>query len=119
MHDKAERAMRKATILRSEVSRSRYEHWIINLKLAKRLKFIFNIPGIKRAYKRLLTKEGKIEADVFSKILTVRDLATVMGEKMAIEAILPCHQRKFLGTLCQLLHVGEHFSSTRFLIFLQ
>jgi hypothetical protein len=87
VHDKAERAMRKATMLRTEVSKSRYEHWLSNLKLAKRLKNIFDIPGIKRAYKRLLTKEGKLEPDVFIKILTVRDLATVMGEGLATEAV--------------------------------
>ena len=87
VHDKAERAMRKATMLRTEVSKSRYEHWLFNLKLAIRLKKIFDIPGIKRAYKRLLTKEGKLEPDVFVKILTVRDLATVMGPELATEAV--------------------------------
>ena len=87
VREKAKKAVHKATILRTKVSKSKYDHWRQNIKVAKRLKQIFNIPGIKRAYKRLLTKEGKLESDIYMKVLTVRDLATVMGEPLAVEAI--------------------------------
>jgi hypothetical protein len=49
----AKRAAQKATLLRKEVSRSRYEFWCDNVKLAKSLKQIFQAPGIIRAYVRI------------------------------------------------------------------
>jgi len=68
--EKAQRASKKATFLRKEVSKSRYEHWLFNLALATDLKKLFNAPGIKRAYKRLLAIESKLDGDVSGKLLS-------------------------------------------------
>ena len=85
--DRAKKAAKKAVFLRSEVSRSRYENWLLNLKLATALKKLFNSAGIKRAYKRLLAVESKLDGDVYGKILSVDNLTTIMGEGPAMEAV--------------------------------